>query len=153
MLLFIVGYCLYSAAMFGIAFFRKFRHKSRQLIVEYYLHWRTTFEISFSGSSNTNHDSLIVEYYFHWITTFEISFSGIVQTQTTTAYCRILPTQDHHVCDILFRQFRHKTRQLIVDYIYTTYTGLPRLRYLFQVVQTQTTTAYCRILPTLDHHV
>ena len=27
------------------------------------------------------------------------------------------------------------------------------LRYLFQVVQTQTTTAYCRILPTLDHHV
>ena len=61
----------------------------------------------------------------------------------------------------------------------TTYTGPPRLRYLFQVVQTQTmaaycriylhwttmieiffqvvqtqtTTAYCRILPTLDHHV
>ena len=30
-----VEYCLYSAAMFGIAFFRKFRHKSRQLIVEY----------------------------------------------------------------------------------------------------------------------
>jgi hypothetical protein len=27
------------------------------------------------------------------------------------------------------------------------------LRYLLQVVQTQTTTAYCRILPTLDHHV
>ena len=27
------------------------------------------------------------------------------------------------------------------------------MRYLFQVVQTQTTTAYCRILPTLDHHV
>jgi hypothetical protein len=27
------------------------------------------------------------------------------------------------------------------------------VRYIFQVVQTQTTTAYCRILPTLDHHV
>jgi hypothetical protein len=34
-----------------------------------------------------------------------------------------------------------------------TYTGPPRLRYLFQVVQTQTTAAYCRILPTLDLHV
>ena len=29
----------------------------------------------------------------------------------------------------------------------------PCLRYLFQVVQTQTMIAYCRILPTLDHHV
>ena len=27
------------------------------------------------------------------------------------------------------------------------------LRYLFQAVQTQTTTVYCRILPILDHHV
>jgi hypothetical protein len=44
--------------------------------------------------------------------------------QTMTAYCRILPTLDHHVSDIFF-----------------------------QVVQTQTATAYCRILPTLDHHV
>ena len=36
----------------------------------------------------------------------------------------------------------------------TTYTGSPsRVRYLFQVVQTQTTTAYCRILPALDHHI
>jgi hypothetical protein len=61
----------------------------------------------------------------------------------------------------------------------TIYTGPPRLRYLFQVVQTQTMAAYCRIylhwttmfeiffqvvqtqttaaycwiLPTLDHHV
>jgi hypothetical protein len=34
-----------------------------------------------------------------------------------------------------------------------TYTGSPCLRYLFQVVQTRTTTAYCRILPTLDLHV
>jgi hypothetical protein len=33
------------------------------------------------------------------------------------------------------------------------YTGPSRLRYLFQVVQTQTTTAYCRILPTLDPYV
>ena len=33
------------------------------------------------------------------------------------------------------------------------YTGPSRLRYIFQVVQTQTTTAYCRILPALDHHV
>ena len=34
-----------------------------------------------------------------------------------------------------------------------TYTRPPRLRYIFQVVQTQTTTAYCGMLPTLDHHV
>ena len=49
----------------------------------------------------------------------------LVQTQTTTAYYRILSTV---------------TRPL-------------RLSYFFRVVQTQTTTAYCRILPTLDHHV
>ncbi len=42
-----------------------------------------------------------------------------VQTQTTTAYCRILPTLDQ-----------------------------PRLRYLFQVVQTQTTAVYSKILHT-----
>ena len=35
----------------------------------------------------------------------------------------------------------------------TTHTLPPRLRYLFQVVQTQITAAYCRILPTLVHHV
>jgi hypothetical protein len=40
-------------------FFRQFRHRPRQLIVEYYLHWTTTFEISFSGSSDTNHDNLL----------------------------------------------------------------------------------------------
>ena len=33
------------------------------------------------------------------------------------------------------------------------YVVPPRLRYLFQVVQTQTMPAYCRILPTLDHYV
>ena len=35
-------------------------------------------------------------------------------------------------------------------YIVEYYTGLPHLIHLFQVLQTQTTTAYCRILPTLD---
>ena len=39
-------------------FFRLFRHKPGQVIVEYYLHWITTFEISFSGSSDTNRGSL-----------------------------------------------------------------------------------------------
>jgi hypothetical protein len=29
----------------------------------------------------------------------------------------------------------------------------PRLKYLFQVVQTQTTTAYWRVLPKLDYRV
>ena len=33
------------------------------------------------------------------------------------------------------------------------YVVPPRLRYLFQVVQTQNTAAYCRMLPTLDFHV
>ena len=44
-------------------------------------------------------------------------------------------------------RFKHKPQQLIVD------TGPPCLRYLYQVVQTQTMAAYCRILSTLDHHV
>ena len=35
----------------------------------------------------------------------------------------------------------------------TIYSGPPCLRDLFQVVQTQTMTAYSRPLPTLDHHV
>ena len=35
----------------------------------------------------------------------------------------------------------------------TTHTRQPRLRYLFQIVHTQTRTAYYRVLPTLDHHV
>jgi hypothetical protein len=102
-----------------------FRHKPRQLIVAYYLHWTTTFEISFSGSSDFRHkpQQLIVGYYLHWTTMFEISFSGS-------------------------SDFRHKPQQLIVAN--TTYTGPPCLRYLFQVVHTQTTRAYkilwCRIL-------
>ena len=61
----------------------------------------------------------------------------------------ILSTLDHDVGDISFGYFRHKPRQFIVEY-YLQYTGPPRLRYLFQVVQTQSTTAYCRILPTLE---
>ena len=76
--------------------FNWFRYKQRQLIAECYLHWTTTFEISFPRSSDTNHNSLLQN---------------------------------------------------------ATYTGPSRLRYLFQVVQTQTTKAYCRMLPTLDHHV
>jgi hypothetical protein len=44
---------------------------------------------------------------------------------------------------------RHKiTLQQTTNSKDTTYTGPPRLRYLFRVVQTQTTTTYCRILPT-----
>jgi hypothetical protein len=52
----------------------------------------------------------------------------VVQTQTTTAYCRILPTLDL-VWDIFFRySLVTNQRQLIVEY--STYTE-PRLRYLF----------------------
>ena len=54
---------------------------------------------------------LIVEYYLHWTTTFEISFSGSSHTNHDS---------------LLWN---------------TTYTGSPRLKYLFQVVQTQTTIA------------
>ena len=39
---------------------------------------------------------LVVEYYPRWTATFEISFLA-VQTPTTTACCRMLPTLDHHV--------------------------------------------------------
>ena len=34
---------------------------------------------------------LILEYYLHWTITFDIFFQQ-VQTQITTAYCRIIPT-------------------------------------------------------------
>ena len=50
----------------------------------------------------------------HLYCTFEIFFQ-VVQTQTTTAYCRILPTLDHHVWDTFFRYFKHKPQQLIVQ--------------------------------------
>jgi RimJ/RimL family protein N-acetyltransferase len=60
------------------------------------------------------------EYYLHCMELALRYLFQVVQTQTTTAYCRILPTLEL------------------------------ALRYLFQVVQTQTTTAYCRILPTLE---
>ena len=36
---------------------------------------------------------LILEYYLHWTITFDIFFQQ-VQTQITTAYCRIIPTLD-----------------------------------------------------------
>ena len=39
----------------------------------------------------------------------------IVQTQITAAFCRIQPTLNHHVWEI-FRQFKHKPRQLIVQF-------------------------------------
>ena len=76
--------------------FEIFTHKPRQFIVECYLHWTTTFEISFSGSSDAKYDVLLQN---------------------------------------------------------ITYTRPPRLRYFFQVVQIQSTTAYCRILPAMDHHI
>ena len=107
-----------KSIMFSIFFRIKNRPKPRQIIVEYDLHWTTTFEISFSGSSPQKLRQLIVEYYLHWTITFEISFSG---------------GSDKNYGSLLYN---------------TTPTGPPRLRYLFQVVKTQTTTAYCRILPT-----
>ena len=76
---------------------------------------------------------LIVEYYLHWTSTFDIFFQQ-VQTQITTAYCRIIPTLDPVLdpmggglrrkisgastdwtttFDIFFRQFRHKSRPII----------------------------------------
>ena len=39
---------------------------------------------------------LFLKYYLRWTITFEIFFQA-VQTQTTTVYCRILPTLDHYV--------------------------------------------------------
>jgi hypothetical protein len=55
------------------------------------MHWTATFEISSSGSSDTNHARLIVEYIY-------------------------LHCMEHHVWEISFKQFRHKPRELIVDY-------------------------------------
>jgi hypothetical protein len=83
-------------------FFRQFRHKSRQLIEEYYLHWTTTFEASFSGSSDTNHGSLLKNTTYTEPTRLRYLFQ-VVQTQTTAAYWRILPTLDQHVWGIFFR--------------------------------------------------
>jgi hypothetical protein len=102
--------------------------KSSQLILEYYLHWTIAFEILYLFQlfrHKPRQLQLIVEYDLHWTTAFEISFQVV----------------------------QHKPRQLIVEYyLHWTITS-HRLRYLFQVVQTQTKTAYCRILPTLNHHV
>ena len=105
-----------------------------------------TFEKSFPwGSSDTNYDKIL------WNTTYTGPprlryLCQVVQTQTTIAYRRILSALDPHIWDIFFKYSRHKSWQLIVEY-YLHWTTT--LRYLFQVVQTQTTTAYCRILPTL----
>ena len=62
-------------------------------------------------------------------------------------YCRIL-----HILyfEVSFSGCLNTTRKPIVEYY--TYPRRPRLRYLFQVVQAQTTTAYCRRLPLLDRY-
>ena len=52
--------------------------------------------IAFSGSSETNHDNFIVEYFLYWRPHLNNLFR-VVQKQTTTAYCRILPTLDYQV--------------------------------------------------------
>ena len=86
----------------------------------------------------------------------------VVQTQTTTAYCRILPIHSGPPrLRYLFQVVQTKPRQLNEEYylhwtttfeisfsgssntnhdsllLNTTYTRPPRLRYLFQVVQTK----------------
>ena len=92
----------------------------------------------------------IVQYYLHWTTTFEIYFSGIAQTQTKASYWRILPTWTT-TFEISFSGSSDTNHGSLLKN--TTYTGPPRLRHLFQVVQTQITAAYWRILPTLNPHV
>ena len=44
------------------------------------------------------------------------------------------------------------SKSTILDFFLHYTSTPPRLRYLFQVVQTQTTTAYCRISPILAIH-
>ena len=65
----------------------------------------------------------VSELSIYW-TTMRYLFQ-VVQTQTTTVYCRKL-------------QYLHQTTTFEITFL---------------EVQIQTTTAYCRILPTLDHHV
>ena len=70
---------------------------------------------------------------------------------------------NHNGCNHIFRtkDLKVEAKNFRIFFIHTVRIILhtlvitpPRLKlYLFQVVQTQTTTAYCRILPTLDHHV
>ena len=77
----------------------------------------------------------------------------VVQTKKKHgSFLWILLALYYHVWDMFFRLFRHKPQQLIVEYYMYTYIRLPLLRYVFQVVQTQTTAAFYRILSTLDYH-
>ena len=78
------------------------------------------------------------------------------------AYCRILPTLDHYVWEsfrqLMVEHYLHWTTTFGISFsgsshtnhgssLYnTTYTGPLPLRYLFRVVQIQTTTAHCRTL-------
>ena len=55
------------------------------------------FEISFSaGRSDTNHDSLLQNTAYTGPASLRY-ISQVIQTQTPTAFCRRLPTMDHHV--------------------------------------------------------
>lgn len=73
----------------------------------------------------------------HWTSTFEISFE-VFQTETTGDYSRILPT---------LHPFE---TQIMAAYYRILPTEPSRLRYLSQVVQTQNTAACCKILPTMN---
>jgi hypothetical protein len=122
--------------------------RSHKTTRQFILRWTPTFEISFSGSWVTNNGSIFyLKYYPLWIPTFDNSFSGswvatilVVQTQTTTAYCRIPPTLDSpHL------RYLSGSWDTHIDNLLCIYTGQPRLRYLFQVVETHTMITY-RIL-------
>ena len=87
----------------------------------------------------------------------------VVQTQTTTDYCRILPTLDT-VLEMSFSDCSHTNTLPTVNVVVQLrevlfynklswfVSELPK-KIFFQVVQRQTTTAYCRLLPTLDYYL
>jgi hypothetical protein len=77
---------------------------------------------------------------------------NLVYTQTMAAYYRIIQsTMDPHVWDIFFLIVCKQTMATLIILWYNTVQ--PTLNPAYTTVQTQTTAAYCRILPTLKYHV
>lgn len=75
----------------------------------------------------------------------------VFQTQTRAAYCRMLPSTGPRRSEISFSVISDTNNNIFLQN--ATYHIPQRLRYLFQKVHAQTTTAFYRILPKLHHHV
>ena len=72
-------------------------------------------------------------------TNYEISFTNVDDFDQTEVYSK------------LSFSFYLVLQYLVLPFLLHVFSTT--MKYLFQVVHTQTTTVFCRILPTMDHHV